>query len=590
MNKKIGVSALVAGLACTSWASTWWIGSAGTADWNEPTNWNTGSVPPTTDTAKFEKQGKGFLFRLTPPKEFTGTIWLGKDVNARAVSMTVELTVLEGASWTVNNDSSQPGCGTVIATPGIADRISPSYTGTIEVPAGRTFVAPATLNAAVKFTGAGKLQLSTAAQFAQAAGFVGEISLAPGSEVTPETLGILQNARLTLSDGETVTLPAGTLGTTAITPLDGFATPDAWSFNGSVYAEGPNAGGPNADTFKFNAAPPSVTPEGNLLLTDDPAQVHTAFYKAHKFSASENWAMNFTWTPEIPAPSRVLENGWAQVRSGHFGFYLQKNGAESVNMDNKQIPSPDARGFVLYIYEGGAKHFEWITDKGYAFSAGEFIPETALDGILFNDPIDFTVACNQGVLCVTMKQGEKSATFRKDFSGYIAGAGEGVFAGFGGASDFWPDNTTTIPWMKQTVSNFSGWYSARNSGGWQTVSDQSSFYPFTPETWELHSFYIDGSNKSGEEAAINADGSFQIIPAENQAAGLVTCKRVIDTGKPCLLSFDYRFGACPGGAPGSAEGLEFGFQQLQLGDNAMKNLNRSSNGTWVGQLSNWAMG
>ena len=583
MNRTITISMLSAGMACTCWASVWWTGAAGNGDWNTPENWNNKAVPPLSETAKFERQAVGnYLFRLTPPSDFTGVIWLGSEADRRAFSMTVELTVLDGASWMVQ------GVGTVIATPGIAERLSPSdFKGTIEVPAGRTFVAPASLNAAVTFTGAGKLQLSSPEQFAQARGFVGEITSLSGVNVTPESLVAFENARLTLGDGDTVSLPASTLGTTAVTPLSGFAQADAWSFNGTAYADGPNAGGPSGDSYKFNKNPPSVTEGGDLLLTDDPAQVHTVFYKERKMRLSDSWGVSFTWTPEMPSPSRVTENGWNQVMSGHFGFYLQKGSPESVDLSNKQIMASGAEGFVIYIYHGGQNHIEWITDIGYNFN--DCMRESVLDGISFEQPVDFSITCNQGVMSVTLEQNGKSASFRKDFSTYISSSGDGVYIGFGGASDLWPDNTTAIPWMQQTVSDFSGWCSARNSGGWREVSDASAFYPFTEATWLMHSFYSDGSKKSGAEAEINKDGSFQIIPAANKTAGLVTCRRTIDVDKPALLSFDYRFEACPGGNPGSAEGLEFGFQQLHLNDDALNTLNwQKEGGGWNGRLNPWS--
>lgn len=581
------VSVAVALAAISASGSTWWNANGDGTSWSDGANWNTGNTPPATDPAKFEHQGAGkYYFRLTPPADYTAAIIVDDEIdgggNLHRFPITLELTVLDGAAWTVQ------GPGTIIATDGIADRIDcANFTGVIEVPAGRSFTAPASLSAAVRFIGAGELTLATAAQVENASGFTGTIHL-PG-DYSPSSLALLQNAEVVLPDGATLTLSQSLVGYTDIEPLAGFDETGAWSFNGTRFATGPNAGGPDEGAHEYSAAPPSVTAEGDLALISDPGQIHSAFLD-RRFKLTDDWGVSFTWKPELPADSRWVQYGWGQTWSGYFGFYLQNREPGNVNVNYETLPvmTTNSYGFVIYNYrDGGAQNFEWVGRVGYGWNDG--VRETALDGILFTQPVDFDITCRGGVLVATMSQDGKTASFHHDLSSVISEAGEGMYIGFAGASDNWPNNVTAIPWMKQAISNFKGWTTTRYSSGWQPLADQTKFYPFTPATWLMGSFY-EGVTNLNESATVNQDGSFQIVPAENNAGGIATCRELIDMSKPVKVSFDYRFESAPGGAPGSAEAVDFAFQRLGLDDAALTSIYDRWADRYIGTISQWGQG
>lgn len=589
--KGFAVTSAFALAAMPAAGSTWWTANGDRVSWSDGANWNLGNPPSANDAAKFEHQGAGkYLFRLTPPADYAGTIIVDDEIDESGglhrFPITLELTVLDGAEWTVE------GPGTIIATDGIAERLKSSFTGVIEIPAGRSFAAPATLNAAVRFVGAGELTLTTAAQVANAAGFAGTIHLP--ADVSPTALAVLQNADVVLPDGGTLTLSQSLVGYTSVETLAGFDEAGAWSFNGTRFAAGPNAGGPDAGAHEFNAAPPSVTAEGDLLLVDDPGQTHSAFL-ARKVSLSDDWGVSFTWKPELPADSRWREYGWNQTWSGYFGFFLQNRSVDNVLVGDAASPlmTTNSYGFTIHNYrDTGSQHFELTGRIAYGWDDG--VREAALDGIVFSQPVEFQISCHARVLTITLRQNGKSASFHSDLSTVPDLTGEGVYLGFAGTSDLWATNVETIPWMRQTISDFKGWCSKKYSGGWQPLANPQRFYPFADSSWQMASFFDNGEDgcvtNRGDAAAINQDGSFQIVPARNKAAGLVTCREPVDVANPVKVSFDYRFDAAPGGAPGSAESVEFAFQKMYLNDNALLNLNPMSGGGYIGQISNWGFG
>ena len=325
---------------------------------------------------------------------------------------------------------------------------------------------------------------------------------------------------------------------------------------------------------------------------DDPGQTHSAFLD-RKFKLTDDWGVSFTWNPELPADSRWREAGWYQTWSGFFGFYIQNAALDNVNVGGElHVMTTNSHGFAIYNYrDANTQNFEWIGETAYIF--GDGVLEKSLGGVVFTQPVDFEGSCHNGVLVVNMAQNGKSASFHRDFSAAIAASGDGLYIGFAGTSDNWENNTTTIPWMKQTISDFRGWTTTRYSTGWREL-DNDAYYPFANSRWLMASFYDYGEDgcvtNRGDDAAINADGSFQIVPAINKAAGLITSRRTVDVTKPVKISFDYRFEDAPGGVPGSAESVEFAIQKMALDDNALWNLNPMGGGGYLGQISNWGFG
>jgi hypothetical protein len=280
-----------------------WCGPSGAQDWSASTNWVDGLVATLDDTAYFpqnsayheKNQGKRrYWFKVTPPADFTGVVLTTNEFAAsdfyqsneyynQSFIPTVELEVENGASWTVSGD------GGVIATPGIESRIASTFRGVVEVKKGSEFTLPGTLNPAVRFIGAGTLNLSGGQQLKQAERFAGSVILPRSDSVTGASLAALQSATLRLADAQTIAFDPDELAMRPVLPIESFADePGKWTFNGTAYAEGNIPSGP------FNPLPPYVQ-DGELWLTDEPAQIHSAWYTNRMFRIVDDWGMSFRY-------------------------------------------------------------------------------------------------------------------------------------------------------------------------------------------------------------------------------------------------------------------------------------------------------
>ena len=509
-----------------------WIGSTGACDWNVATNWASGAVPAGDAIVEFpcdySQLSHKLVFRLTPPADFTGTIVTTNDL--RALEPThptcITLAVAEGASWKVT------GCGTVVATPNIETRISRNFSGTVDVPAGTTFTVPPEFPESVSFTGVGVLVLDTPARMAQTAGFAGTIRLPSGVAVSASDTASFRAPSFLLGDGSVLEFPEKTLAWGSIKEIPDWNTPGAWSFN--------------ADNTRLRAAnspiglderAPFVTEDGDLRLVNDPAQSHSAFFTNRMFRLSDDWGVSFTFVPELPADSKFVQAGKRQEMEGYFGFYLQS--VSPVNVGSPvHRPVPSGFGSAIYLYRSGSQHIGWHFNADAAMKQGSSVMEKDMDGIAFNRPMDYDIACIDGVLTVSVRQGAKSFSMRKSVrEGYLDSRPEGVYIGFGGSCSWWNENN--YPWTRMTIKGFKGWYRARDAGAWKNVSGQ--FYPFSADNWVLYRYDITG--KKVETPTINDDGSFDIIPHEYQKAATASCKLPLSADSRYLVDVDVKWPA-----------------------------------------------
>ena len=278
-----------------------WCGPSGEQDWSAATNWVDNIVATGDDVAYFPQNsayhsnGTGkrrYWFKVAPPPDFTGVIlttneFASKDFYSnneyynQAFLPTVELETGNGAAWTVSGD------GGVVATAGIEAHIAPSFAGVIDVRKGCEFSVPDNLNSAVRFVGAGTLKLSKGTQFRQAERFAGNVVLPEGESVSGADLTGLQSASVQLADGQTLSFDPGELAMRPVLPIESFAdAPGKWTFNGTTYAEGNIPSGP------FNPLPPYVQ-NGELWLTDEPAQIHSVWYTNRMFRVTDDWGDEF---------------------------------------------------------------------------------------------------------------------------------------------------------------------------------------------------------------------------------------------------------------------------------------------------------
>ena len=486
-------------LPCEAAVCTW-CGPSGEQDWNAATNWVDEAVPTDSDTAYFphnaayHPNGTGrrrYWFKVTPPADFTGTILTTNEfwsVDGQSLSYLnrsfrtrLELGVAEGAAWTVAGD----GC--VVVTDGIADRLSGAFAGTLDVRAGDTFAVPAAINGKVRFTGAGTLALSSGSQFAQAEAFAGTIILPASESVSGANLLPLQNSSLQMADGQTLAFDSDMLAMRQVSKIESFAeAPEKWSFNGTTWADGNLPSGP------FNPDPPYVL-DGELWLTDEPAQIHTAWYTNRTFRLTDDWGMSFTYWPELPSGTRITAEARADGNtrshciSGYFGILFSRVSPTNVgyrtSSDGRIYLAYDARGFIFDLYRDDPQaKVMWITENNY--NTYRSLLENELGGIKLNAKMDVTVSMIGGEMTVTLKQNGKSISFSHDYSTMGTRAAEGCYIGLGGSSSWWGDSNS-VPWVRNRISNFRAWYRDETDGaGWEPIGDSASFAIDDSSKWD----------------------------------------------------------------------------------------------------------
>ena len=544
--------AAVVGLSLDASATTRWQNRMMTGDWNMAANWTEG-VPAADGSAYFcRPSGTNFVVNVTPAADFTGTIIVSNYQggvstaeydNARP-SLMLSLGGAANATWTVK------GNGHLVATEGIADRISPDFVGIIEVKKGSSFTVPQNLNAKVSLVGAGDLTLAAGSQLAQTRAFAGKVNLPDATGLVVEDTGLLANRSLTVGDGDTLTLEPQSTAFGAIRRFGFGDEADQWTYNGTAWRVGPEKVAP------YSAEPPYVTADNVLMLTDDPAQVHTVWYTNRMFRVTDDIGCTFRWTPNLPSDSRIRKAGYNQCQSGNFTISFQsssptncilpKTMSDAMERNNQAIRN---WGFTMYTYQGAQNaHFSWIVSGAKGGWDACIVDRTT--EISLAKPIDFTVAVNKGVMTVTMEQDGKSMTVQKDFSTAFStfNAG-GAWFGLGGASDTWGDSDATIstPWVKHEISNFNGWYRDPLEGGWEPIENEEKYTTFNETNWDLKRHVSNGNGRNSHatltgNACLDADGGFSILPTDYYAQTIAFSKTALPTGaKTKPLKYEMAF-------------------------------------------------
>lgn len=523
-----------------------WKGAAGAQDWTLGSNWSTGSAPGANDTALFpSRSNPKYVFSVTPPADFVGTITAtnyatgdSAPYNSRHFDVVLELGVVDGAAWMVD------GSAALVATDGLAARIATTFSGTIDVRTGETFALPDTLNSSVAVVGAGRAVLASAAQLPQVALFAGEVLL-PSGAVSASAPSAFAASATELADGQTVSFAESALAYNHTGAIPAPAA-DSWSMNGGVW-EGTDLG-----DYTPSAEPPHLDADGSLLLTDDPSQCHAVWYTNRTFRSTDDWGMSFTWTPELPNPSRVTQAGRGQTLSGNFGIVFQRVSDTAVNAardSNRRTRHADHTwGFFLSTYRDGQQGVSWTCDgvPGWEGTINRRVLEANLGGVKLNKAIDFTVAMVGGKMAVTMVQGENSCTFAWNFkTAATVFCPGGYWVGFTGTSDDWGTNAT-IPWSRQRIADFSGWYRDPLDGGWEDVSNAGSFSTLSSANYESSSrdkSLDSGAGSAGRDFNVfNADGSVQLSRAVCSNGVMIVSKSYVETDKRLKVVYDIQGG------------------------------------------------
>jgi len=547
----LGRSALLLAVVAATFsvrADIKWVGAYRNlnADWSASGNWEGGVVPTGGETAVIDRKDSQFrMLGLTPPLDFTGSIKVLADTSGwdTWIASRVDLTVLEGATWNVT------GNGYVYATEGIADRIASSFDGTIVIPKGRSFVAPSTLKASVKFLGDGRLTVSTSDHLKRLGGFTGTLVWAGETPFSVSDTALLQGRTVELPDGATMTCAKRMLSANAAIEMkDWNADPDAWTMGGRTDA--------TSAKYDLDQRPPHANPDGSLALVNDAGQVHVAAYTGRKFQWYDTWGVSFRHTPALPARSKFTEKGAGHEWSGSFGVYISTN--TTCAGSNYIYPLRTGGGFRIYYWD--SPHiYTYRNSDGYLSPASQS-DLNQIGSVNMHEPMDVTVTCQDGIMTILLRQGDKHFAMSYNFNiQYVRSAiPDGFYFCFGASSDFWNDDAANVPWSTHTISNFKGWYRAREAGRWET---DSRFYPFTDDNTDARIYSDDTTYTSNPW---EADGSFRLASYGMATRNVLISKATLDQAKPHLVNFDLVYGQGTDGQ--NTEYTKFGFHKNPGGD------------------------
>ena len=509
------------GAVCAGSLRTW-CGASGEQDWSNAANWKENVVPagddsayfPSTAAASVSGTGKRYYsFKLKPPSGFTGKIlttnelWSNDGVAStyqnRSFRPTLELEVADGATWTVE------GNGCVVATEGLAARLSPGFAGELEVRAGVEFSPPVSLLPPVRITGAGTLVVPSGFDMSLTEAFSGTVVMPESGTATGATVATFRNASLRMEDGATLSFDSSSLAMRQTVEIDSFTdAPGKWTFNGTAWAEGNLPSGP------FNRAPPYVK-DGELYLTDEPAQVHTVWYTNRTFRLTDDWGMSFTYWPELPSDTRITKeertdgNTRTQTLSGYFGILFQRTSPTNCGEHSSggyDLLANDSYGFLIDLYRSDPEaKVMWVAESNYGSFRSVYESEIGID---LNRKMDIRATMIRGLMTVTLVQDGKSVTFTHSFAKaletMLVG---GCYVGFAGLTHWWGDNSS-VPWVRNRISNFSGWYRDETGGpGWQPIENISDFDISDSSKWDGgKAIWIDNVKTDRSDQLFTSDG------------------------------------------------------------------------------------
>ena len=417
----------------------------------------------------------------------------------------------EAASFAVT------GAGTVGTE--LAGRLADDFTGTVEIPAGTTFVS-ANADPAYVFTGAGTLVAPTLKGTDR---FAGTVRLAGSAAATVDAYarGEGAAAAVVLGDGATLAFPRATLLARGGMPLKPWTDPAAWAL-----------GGWNGAAAWSSGHIAYVNDDGNLVLTDDGGQQrNAALYTGHVFTKTSDFDVSFTWTPTQTRWTGKASQTWAEG----FAFFLTatNNAAGYAYNKTTYAQPPDAYGFRCYLYRDGRHGFAWLVN-GADLSGGTDFPEAGggMGGITLTRPIAFAVRMRHGVMDVTLRQEGKTWHVAFDFAQCFTGKGLtdanalrliGLSGGTGNWGD--PGEGKTVPYAEQTISDFMGFV-----WGVQEDKDPAAHAP-SEETARLCG-----------DAWLTDDPGFR-FSTDIKQKGYAVLKAGVDANRPFEVSFMERLDA-----------------------------------------------
>lgn len=550
MKRMLAVAVML--LATAALADASWKGARkdSAVDWTLASNWD-GDVPTGDARVTIAYNDTARMLTMTPPVDFTGTIVCGGDKRdwASGVASTLRLNVLPGATWTVGHiaqadqkDDTPVVDGTLVATSGLDKRISSDFTGLVLIPAGVTFTAYSTLNDAVEFAGDGVLELTKTEQLAHALAFTGTVIWSGPSELSPEDTAVLQRHKIRLGDGQSIKLSEKMLSLHASRAFPDFTESASWSFNGGAPFQS------KSTAYVFDNAPPSVNAAGELELVNDCGQKHSVVFKDQCFNLCDVWGIHFRLKTAMPSATKYA--GKSRENGGYFGIYLVPSTAAVSTSDVlKDGPMPlDQSSGVCVDFSTDVLAWQRPND-GDRYLGIDRAGRTAVGGgvMFISSTVDVDISFANCVMTIVVSQDGKMFAMRRtrfDATAVRNTMPNGYYIALGGSGGWNGDDKPVFGTM-MSVSNFGGWYRAREAGAWEASGSEGDYYPFSSDNWRVKSFDNNGTCVEGD-AAIENDGSFLSMPGAKNRRTLLGSYKPLSTSKRYLIEWDYAGGAGEG--------------------------------------------
>ncbi|MBQ6923509.1 MAG: hypothetical protein IJQ73_02600, partial [Kiritimatiellae bacterium] len=317
---------------------------------------------------------------------------------------------------------------------GLEPLLPAGFTGTVRVPAGRTFSSTAALGAGVVFVGDGTVTVAPGAP-RPAADFAGRVVLSGAQTAEATAIGLATHAGLEFGAGSTLTFGGSGAALAQGVRRDLPAFADGWTLAGTA-AHGAN---------------------GSVSLTDGESQTAAVWLPSYASLQADVWRVSFTYSASATASGAVLGDGFAFLLRTGWGEIPVVRGVRYSGKDREWICNTSANdttcfGFTFRPIAGGAGGFSWVAQGFPGNGPGSTLASlSAFDPL---QPIDFTVSYAGNALNVRMEQGTVSAEFRRVFTQlYTSGNKKPRFLGIAAST-----GTAAQGTLVQGLSNLSGWY------------------------------------------------------------------------------------------------------------------------------------
>lgn len=463
------------------------------------------------------------LDRFTGTLEIGRSAWVRLPANAKDASYTIE------------------GKGEVLAATGTEDRFSSAFTGTINVPAGETFVlADGQVNAV---TGEGTVKLAQTTTAQQLAGFRGERMLygEGGNYTLLDEFGYGTEGTLELKDGQAYTIERVDLlnhgfAHEAMPEVDDTT---AWTYKGASPITRIVA--PDGTIVTVDQAKLPYIEDGKLVLSDacDKSR-RGVFLTGLPLTKDDEWSCEFDVSAYLPKPSPYVgQHGWTvDYRAGYFCFFLCDGGPGETYDSN--------RAWQAWKGTCGFTHAYW--DKGTIGTAfGGYVEGGGLTGeqigIDLTRPYHMKVVGHFGQVTATLSQ--DGHTYVRSIDASESFASGTATIGLCASSDYWNEGNAGMPWTRIEVSNFKGSRRVKAAAAFSTGDAADADRAISSANWTV-----------ADESSIS-DSTLTLCPstAGGYAYGQAVCNTPISPRQAFEVEYDITYSKSAGSSTATLQAI-----------------------------------